>query len=162
MVVSVRSGRLIAATLVCAALVLGVSTLAGKAGAQSSKVAHTCSAPDRQFVQTVSANMFQLSYWSNELSKGDATPALVVKQTKAGSLQVDQTRPTDPTLQKTRPLLKAMFLAYARAVRARAHGGDAGTQMGIAYQLANDVHDLLAAAQPALAAKGCDPAVLLR
>jgi hypothetical protein len=162
MLVSVRAGRLIAATLVCAALVLGVSALAGKAGAQSGAVSHTCSAPDRQFIQTVSTNMFQLSYWSNELVKGEATPALVVKQTRSGSLQVDQTRPTDPTLQKTRPLLKAMFLAYAKSVRARAHGGDAGTPMGIAYQLANDVHDLLASAQQGLAAKGCDPAVLLR
>jgi hypothetical protein len=55
-----------------------------------------------------------------------------------------------------------MFLAYATAVRARAHGGDAGTPMGISYQFANDVHDLLAEAQPGLASKGCDVAVLLR
>jgi hypothetical protein len=33
--------------------------------------------------------------------------------------------------------------------------------MGIAYQLANDVHDLLADAQSGLAAKGCDVQVLL-
>jgi hypothetical protein len=162
MLVSVRAGRLIAATLACAAFVLGVSTLAGRAGAQSGTVSHTCSAADRQFVQTVSANMFQLSFWSRELAAGSTTAAVVVKQTKAGSLQVDATRPTDPTLAKTRPLLKAMFLAYATAVRARAHGGDAGTPMGISYQLANDVHDLLASAEPGLASKGCDVAVLLR
>jgi hypothetical protein len=135
--------------------------MATNAGAQGGKVAHTCSLADKQFVQTVSTNMFQLSYWSDQLVKGEATPAVVVKQTKSGSAQVDATRPTDPTLEKTRPLLKAMFLSYAKAVRARAHGGNAGLPMGIAYQLANDVHDLLASAQPALAAKGCDLGVLL-
>jgi hypothetical protein len=162
MLLSVRAGRLIAATLLCAAAVLGVSTLAGKAGAQGGAVDHRCGPADRQYIQIVSSNMFQLGYWSTELAKGEATPALVVKQTNAGSLQVDSTRPTDPTLQKTRPLLNAMFLAYARAVRAQARGGNAGIHMGIAYQTANDVHDLLAAAQPALLAKGCDLAVLLR
>jgi hypothetical protein len=161
MLVSVRVGRLIAATFVCAAFVLGVSSMATKADAQDGKVDHTCSLADKQFVQTVSSNMFQLSYWSDQLLKGEATPAVVVKQTKSGSAQVDATRPTDPTLQKTRPLLKAMFLNYAKAVYRQAHGGNAGRPMGIAYQLANDVHDLLAASEPALAAKGCDVAVLL-
>ena len=161
MLVSVRAGRLIAATLVCAAFVLGVSSMATKAGAQGDKVSHTCSLADKQFVQTVSTNMFQLSYWSDQLAKGETGPAVVVKQVKFGSGQVDATRPTDPTLEKTRPLLKAMFLNYANAVHKQTHGGNAGRPMGVAYQLANDVHDLLAAAQPALAAKGCDVTVLL-
>jgi hypothetical protein len=34
--------------------------------------------------------------------------------------------------------------------------------MGSAYRLANDVHDLLVGAQPALASRGCDPAPLLQ
>jgi hypothetical protein len=161
MLISVHAGRLIAATLLCAAFVLGVSSMATKAGAQGGKVNHTCSAPDKQYLQIVGTNMFQLSYWSDQLQKGEATPLVVVKQTKSGSAQVDSTRPTDPTLEQTRPLLKAMFLAYAKAVQAKALGGNAGTFMGIAYQLANDVHDLLAAAGPPLAAKGCDVAVLL-
>jgi hypothetical protein len=44
----------------------------------------------------------------------------------------------------------------------RTRGGNAGEPMGSAYRLANDVHDLLAGAQPALAARGCDPAPLLK
>jgi hypothetical protein len=161
MLVPVRVGRLTAATLICSAFVLGISSLATKAGAQGGRVHHTCSLADKQYVQTVSTNMFQLSYWSAELSKGSATAGEVVKQTKSGSAQVDATRPTDPTLEKTRPLLKAMFLSYAKAVYRQAHGGNAGEPMGTAYQLANDVHDLLADSQPALAAKGCDLGVLL-
>jgi hypothetical protein len=158
----VRAWRLIVVTLLCATAVLGASTLAGKAGAQSRKVSHTCSAADRQFINTVSQNMFQLGYWANELQSDSGTWREVVKQSIAESAQVEATRPTDPTLEKTRPLLQSMFHAYARAVRAKARGGNAGIPMGIAYQMANDVHDLLAAAQPALAGKGCDPTVLLR
>jgi hypothetical protein len=33
--------------------------------------------------------------------------------------------------------------------------------LGLSYTLANEAHDLLAGAQPALAAKGCDPERLL-
>ena len=161
MLLSVRAGRLIAATLICSAFVLGVSSLATNAGAQGDKLSHTCSLADKQFVQIVSSNMLQLGYWSDQLQKGESSPAVVVKQVKSGSGQVDSTRPTDPTLQKTRPLLKTMFLYYAKAVHRQYHGGNAGHPMGIAYQLANDVHDLLSEAQPALAAKGCDLTVLL-
>src|SRR4051794_10936617 len=100
MLLSVRFGRLTAVTLVFSAAVLGVSSMATKAGAQGGRVVHTCSLADKQYVQTVSSNMFQLSYWSDQLLKGEATPAVVVKQTRAGSLQVDSTRPTDPTLAK--------------------------------------------------------------
>ena len=45
-----------------------------------------------------------------------------------------------------------MFTAYARAIYAKTHGGNAGVPMRTAYMLANGVHDLLAAAQPDLAA----------
>ena len=55
-----------------------------------------------------------------------------------------------------------MFTAYARAIAAKMHGGNAGVPMRTAYLLANGVHDLLATAQPALASRGCDPAILLR
>lgn len=162
MLVTVRAGRLIAATLACAVFVFGVSAMAQSAGAQGGKVSHTCSAPDRQYINTVSQNMFQLGYWSSELQRGEATPAEVVRQSRSGARQIEATRPLDATLQKTQPLLQAMFLNYAKAVRAQATGRNAGRPMGIAYQLANDVHDLLAAAQSGLAAAGCDPAVLLR
>ena len=47
--------------------------------------------------------------------------------------------------------------------RPRATGHTASDQVEtILYRLANDVHDLLVSAQPALAARGCDPAPLLQ
>ena len=87
---------------------------------------------------------------------------VVVKQARSEAGQIDATRPSDPTLEQSRSLLRSMFIDYARAVAVRMHGGNAGEPMGSAYRLANDVHDLLAGAQPALAARGCDPAPLLK
>jgi hypothetical protein len=124
-------------------------------------VSHTCSLTDKQFIQTVRSNLTQLAYWSDALLKADVDPKVVVKQAKAEAGQIDATRPSDPTLEQTRGLLRSMFTAYGRAVAAKIHGGNAGIPMHTAYTLANNVHDLLAGAQPALAARGCDPAILL-
>lgn len=156
--------RLIAATSACAAVVFGATFLVGSGRAQAGQrqVTHTCSAPDRQFLNTVSSNMMQLAYWSDALVHDDVAPGVVVKQARAEAAQVDATRPTDPTFEQTRGLLRSMFTAYARAVAAKMRGGNAGAPMRSAYVLANDVHDLLAAAQPELASRGCDPALLLR
>jgi len=161
---TVQIRRLIAATLACAAVVFVATVLvaSGRAQAGGQPVVHTCSAPDKQYLDTVSSNMVQLGYWSDSLVNNDVAPGVVVRQARSEAAQIDATRPTDPTLDQSRSLLRAMFVDYARAVAAKMHGGDAGAPMGSAYRLANDVHDLLAGAQPALAAMGCDPAQLLR
>ena len=98
--------RLIAATLACAAVVFGVTFLVGSGRAQAGQrqVNHTCSAPDRQFLSTVSTNMFQLAYWSDSLVHHDVAPGVVVKQARAEAAQVDATRPTDPTFERARGL----------------------------------------------------------
>ena len=154
--------RLTVATLVCSAAVLGISYFLSNGHAQA-RITHTCSAADKQFIDTVSTNMFQLSYWSDSLSSGDADAPLVAHQASSEADQVAATRPTDPTFAKARTLLKGMFVQYAKAVTARDTGdGNAGVYMGLSYTLANEVHDLLAKAQPALAAKGCDPTRLLK
>jgi hypothetical protein len=163
MVVSVHPRRLIAATSACAVVVFGATFLVGSSRAQAGQrpVSHTCSLTDKQFIQTVRSNLTQLAYWSDALLKADVDPKVVVKQAKAEAGQIDATRPSDPTLEQTRGLLRSMFTAYGRAVAAKIHGGNAGIPMHTAYTLANNVHDLLAGAQPALAARGCDPAILL-
>ena len=160
----VQIRRLIAATLACAAVVFGATFLVGSGRAQAGQrqVTHTCSAPDHQFLNTVSSNMTQLAFWSDSLVQNETGPGIVVKQARAEAAQVDATRPTDPTFEQTRGLLRSMFVAYARAIHAKYHGGNAGVPMRTAYMLANGVHDLLAAAQPELASRGCDPAMLLR
>src|SRR5579884_1725665 len=152
MLVSVQLRRLIAATLVCASVVLGLSILMGTGSAQSQPGAasDTCSAPDKLFLNTVQSNMTQLSYWSDSLASGDATPALVIKQAKAESEQVYAATPTDPSLLTARSLLRKMFLEYASAVRAKALGNPPGDYVRNAYTLANGVHELLLQAQPGM------------
>lgn len=160
----VQMRRFIVVTFTCAAVVFGATFLVGSSRAQAGqrRVTHTCSAPDHQFLNTVSSNMTQLSYWSDSLVQQDVAPGIVVKQARAEAAQVDATRPTDPTFDQARGLLHGMFIAYARAIHAKFNGGNAGVPMRTAYVLANGVHDILAAAQPELASRGCDPAVLLR
>ena len=164
MQVTVQIRRLIAATLACAGVVFvaTVAVASGRAQAGQRAVIHTCSALDKQYLQAVSTNMEQLGYWSDSLVQNDVKPGVVVKQARSEAAQIDSMGPTDPTLAQSQTLLHAMFMAYARAIAARMHGGNAGAPMGAAYRLANDVHDLLVSAQPALAARGCDPAPLLQ
>jgi hypothetical protein len=163
MLVSVHPRRLIAATSICAVVVFGATFLVGSGRAQAGQrpVNHTCSATDKQFILTVRTNMTQLAYWSDSLMHNDVEPRVVIKQAKAEAGQVDATRPSDPTFDEARGLLRSMFTAYGRAVAAKVRGGNAGVPMHTAYTLANSVHDLLAGAQPELAARGCDPAILL-
>ena len=122
---------------------------------------HTCSAPDKQFLQTVQMNMTQLEYWSGELGDQDVAPSVVVQQARSEADQVDATRPMDPTLAMTRKLLRTMFREYAQAVYAKFHHGNAGVHMQLAYTLANTVHDELVGAQRPLASMGCDVTPLL-
>lgn len=159
---SVRLRRLITTTIMCAAIVLGLSVLLGSGRAQATpNAAHRCSVTDKQFIQTVKSNMTQLGYWSEALTSGDAAPAVVIKQALAESRQVAATGPSDLTLVASRSLLRKMFVEYAAAVRAKALGSSPGVHVRNAYTLANHVHDLLVAAQPGLLAQGCDVTPLL-
>jgi hypothetical protein len=124
-------------------------------------VRHTCSATDRQFMNVAQLNMAALGSLSQDYLHGDAKPADVVEQTKTATYQLGNTNPTDPSLSKTRAILRAMFLEYARAIRADQHHKDPGTYIYRAYGLANFAHDVLAAAQPGLMKRGCDVSPLL-
>jgi hypothetical protein len=126
------------------------------------RVSHTCSAADKQFIDTVSSNLTQLAYWSSSLLSNDASPAEVARQARSEAAQVAATRPTDPTLSQARTLLRLMFMQYGRAVSARIHGGDPGVSMALSYNLANETHDLLVKAQPDLTPRGCEVGALLQ
>jgi hypothetical protein len=162
MQVLVQLRRLIAATLVCASVVLGISFLMGSGQAASAPIGtHTCSVADKQFLDTVQSNMTQLEYWSDSLTSDDVAPAVVVKQSRAEARQVWASTPTDGSLLTSRSLLRKMFLEYALAVQAKSQGRSPGTHVQNAYRLANGVHQLLVNAQPGMTAKGCDLVPLL-
>ena len=124
-------------------------------------VVHTCSATDKQFIGTAQLNMAALGSLSEDYLHGDAKADDVIEQTQAAVNGLRNTDPSDPSLSKTRAILRAMFLEYGRAIRADQHHHDPGQYIYRAYGLANFAHDVLAQAQPALAERGCDISPLL-
>jgi hypothetical protein len=124
-------------------------------------VIHTCSATDRQFIGTAQLNMAALGSLSEDYLHGNAKADDVIEQTQAAVSGLRNTDPSDPSLSKTRAILRAMFLEYGRAIRADQRHHDPGKYIYRAYGLANFAHDVLAQAQPALSERGCDVSPLL-
>jgi hypothetical protein len=156
----VRSRFSAAAGLALALVVLGVLVLAlGDKGRAA--VRHTCSATDRQFMTVAQLNMAALGSLSEDYLRGDAKPADVIDQTTMAVTGLGNTDPTDPSLSKTRVILRAMFLEYGRAIRADAKHRNPGKYIYRAYGLANFAHDILSEAQPGLMERGCDVDPLL-
>ncbi len=124
-------------------------------------VVHTCSATDRQFLGTAQLNMAALGSISEEYLHGDAKADDVLEQTDSALSGLVNTNPSDPSLSKTRAILRGMFQEYGRAIRADKRHHDPGKYIYRAYGLANFAHDVLVQAQPALAKRGCDVSPLL-
>lgn len=151
--------RVIVVSLACAVIVLGAATAFGST--PGGAVAHSCSAPDRQFLQVASDTMGQLGFWSSQLSSGDATPAVVSQQAFSEERQVAVTKPADPTLGGVRILLDGMLDDYATAIRAHARGLSGDARMRRSWRLAGEIRDQLESARGTLADLGCDPGALL-
>jgi hypothetical protein len=149
-----------AAGLALAIFAMGslVLLLGGKSRAA---VVHTCSATDRQFISAAQLNMAALGSLSEDYLHGDAKASEVIEQTRTSRLVLHNTNPSDPSLSKTRAILRAMFLEYGRAIKADQHHHNPGQYIYRAYGLANFAHDVLAKAKPALAERGCDISPLL-
>ena len=124
-------------------------------------VNHTCSATDRQFLGAAQLNMAALGAMSQDYLQGEAKADDVLEQTDSAVTTLANTNPSDPSLSKTRTILRAMFLEYGRAIAAEKHHHDPGKYIFRSYGLANFAHDVLAKAQPALAKRGCDVSPLL-
>jgi hypothetical protein len=122
---------------------------------------HTCSATDRQFIETARTNMTALELWSQQYQSGEATKDDLVAQARTAAKIVRGTQPTDFTLQQTRSLVTGMFTEYAKAVQLQARHRDAGPHMYRAYGLANFAHTVLVRAGAPLAKLGCDVRPLL-
>ena len=146
--------------LTAAALSTGV-LLASGCGGGGERLAHTCSATDRQFIRTASLNLTAVGSAGREYLAGELKAKRVIEDTARASLALGRTNPSDPSLRRTRPLMGAMFSEYGRAIRARERNGDAGRHMHRAYGLANFAHDILAEAGPELEKQGCDVRGLL-
>jgi hypothetical protein len=124
-------------------------------------VVHTCSATDRQFIGVAQLNMAALGSLSEDYLRGDAKADDVIQQTQSSVVVMHNTNPSDPSLSKTRAILRAMFVEYGRAIRADKQKKDPGKYIYRAYGLANFAHDILQYAKPELAKRGCDVSPLL-
>jgi hypothetical protein len=122
---------------------------------------HTCSATDRQFIETARTNMTALGLWSEQYESGETGGVEVVRQARAGAKIVRGTGPTDFSLQQTRRLLVGMLAEYAKAVQLQDGRGNAGPHMYRAYGLANYAHGVLTRAERPLFKLGCDVRPLL-
>jgi hypothetical protein len=120
-----------------------------------------CSAGDKAFISSTQVDMGALELWGQEYAQGDADGASVIAQAKASAARIRDTAPQDPTLLTTRAVLVSMFTEYAKAVKAKESGRDAGPSIARAYTLANTAHELLADNRSPLKSRGCDPAPLL-
>ncbi|MEP6978099.1 MAG: hypothetical protein ABI948_08605 [Thermoleophilia bacterium] len=140
---------------------VGLCLLVSACGGQRSASAHTCSATDRDFIQTAQLNVMSLNEWAVGYLDGSVKPLVVVKQARDAAKMVNGTTPSDPSLEKTKYLMNAMFNEYATAVLVKSEHKDPGRHIYRAYGLANFAHDVLAEAQPALGQRGCDVGSLL-
>jgi hypothetical protein len=139
---------------------MGLSVLMAPSTARAA-VEHVCSAGDKAFISSTEVDMGALELWGQEYAQGDADGDSVIQQAKAAAARIRDTAPQDPTLLTTRAVLVSMFTEYAKAVRAKENGGDAGPSIARAYTLANTAHELLVDNRGPLKSRGCDPAPLL-
>jgi hypothetical protein len=144
-----------------AIVVTGVLVLMLGGTGRAASVSHTCSVTDRQFMNVAQLNMAALGSMSEDYLHGDAKPTEVIDQTKMAIAGMANTNPSDPSLSKTRAIMRAMFVEYARAIRAHAKHRNPGKYIYRAYGLANFAHDVLSDAQPGLMKRGCDVTPLL-
>ena len=122
---------------------------------------HTCSATDRQFIETARTNMTALELWSEQYGSGEASKGDLVRQARTAAKIVRGSQPTDFALQQTRSLVAGMLVEYAKAVQLQGKHRDAGPHMYRAYGLANFAHAVLVRAQRPLDHLGCDVRPLL-
>jgi len=125
------------------------------------RIAHTCYPVDKQFIVSAQLNMAMLGESSEEFLRGQAKPGEVIDQTKTALQALANTRPADPSLTRTKLVLRAMFIEYEKAVQADVHHHAAGPHIYRAYGLANFAHDLLAHERVPLEKQGCDISALL-
>jgi hypothetical protein len=149
-----------AGLLLAVAAVSFFSLVLGPTG-QASNVAHTCYPVDKQFIVSAQLNMAMLGQTSEDYMRGSAAPEDVITQADSALRALKNTRPADPSLTRTKMVLRAMFLEYRKAIQANAHKHSPGKHIYRAYGLANFARDLLVHEQQPLMKRGCDVSPLL-
>jgi hypothetical protein len=152
-----RIGLIAAVLLAMVAIALALVT----SGRARPNLVRTCSATDRQFIESARTNMTALELWSEQYQSGDATGREVSGQARAAAKIMRGLGPTDSSLRQTQRLVVGMLTEYAKAVQLQERRRDAGLHMFRAYNLANYAHTVLVRAEAPLAQLGCDVRPLL-
>ena len=155
----VRLGLTAAGLVLFAASIL-LPAAVGRAQPEA-EIVHTCTATDRDFIKTAQSNIAALGLWGDEYVRGEATAREVIGEAEDAETLIRRTGPRDGSLRRARMLMRAMFLEYARAIRAKSKNKDAAEHMYRAYGLANFARDVLIDADPELRKRGCDVSSLL-
>jgi hypothetical protein len=124
-------------------------------------LAHTCSATDRQFLDTAQTSMTALGLMADQFQQGMSSPKEVATQAQLAATNVKATEPSDYSLRQIQTLMAGMFIEYSRAMTAEAKHKDAAPHIQRSYGLANFAHNVLENAAPGLARRGCDVKSLL-
>ena len=155
----VRLGLTAAGLLVVVTIALALVT---NGRARPNHLVHTCSATDRQFIETARTNMTALELWSEQYQSGDASAEDVVGQAKTAAKIMRGTGPTDFSLRQSQRLVIGMLSEYAKGVQLHEQrSATPGPTMYRAYGLANFAHTVLLQAERPLDQLGCDVRPLL-
>jgi hypothetical protein len=152
-------GELRRVGLTAAALILAFT--AGGCGRAEEPFAHSCVAIDRKFIETANLNVIAFNDLSVDFRAGEVAAEEIAAEAFSAADRLGHVEPRDPSLKQAQKYLDSMFNEYGEAVTLHAQGKNPGDRMQRAYGLANFARDVLAEAQPALQAEGCDVAPLL-
>jgi hypothetical protein len=146
--------RLVVAVL----LLASVGAIVASAGRSSAptKIEHTCGLTDRQFIANYQVQLAAVGMYGDDYINGATQAQDVIDAAREAARVVSTSAPQDPSLLVVRHYGPAMFLEFGRAVKARAAGRNASPAMYRSYVISTHVNEILLAAEPGLAAAGCD------
>lgn len=116
---------------------------------------------DQRFLQAANVDVTAFNALADDFRAGRVDSEEVAQEALSAAKRMGRVKPKDPSLRQAQTYLDGMFREYGQAVILHAEGKDAGERMLRAYGLANFARDVLAEAQPALQAEGCDVGPLL-
>jgi hypothetical protein len=138
-------------------MLVSIGAVLASAGRSSAPAAtqHTCGLTDRQFLSNYQVQLAAVGMYGNDYLAGSAKPQDVISAAREAARVVRTSAPQDPSLLIVRHYAPAMFLEYARAVKARVAGQNASPAMYRSYSISSHVNEVLHDAQAGLAAVGC-------
>jgi hypothetical protein len=151
--------RLVVAVL----LLVSVGAILASSGRSSAptQIQHVCGLTDRQFLSNYQVQLTAVGMYADDYLQGSAKAQEVIDTAREAARVVHTSAPQDPSLLVIRQYVPAMFLEFGRAVRDRAAGRNAAPAMYRSYSIRTHVDEILRAAEPGLAAQGCDITDLL-